>query len=118
MRHPAFVTWPSDQHAVRTRRVVGKVNKGPGSRSRAVAYPRIPPLLCRKTNPPDSEPELMSFAPATIDSGVHPGHPPGSERHIGLRSTGEWERVAGDRPECASVSSDEIVTSFQRADAG
>lgn len=62
----------------------------------------------------DSEPDLMYFAPATIDGGRHPGHPPGSESHIYLRSKCEWEQVADDLPKYDAASPDDIVTDLQR----
>ncbi len=62
----------------------------------------------------DSEPDLMYFAPATIDGGRHPGHPPGSESHIYLRSKCEWELVADDLPKYDAASPDDIVTDLQR----
>ncbi len=43
----------------------------------------------------DSESNLMYFAPATLDGGRHPGHAPGTESHIYVRSKAEWE-VIGD----------------------
>lgn len=62
----------------------------------------------------DSEPDLMYFAPATIDGGRHPGHPPGSESHIYLRSKCEWEQIADDLPKYDAASPDDIVTDLQR----
>lgn len=62
----------------------------------------------------DSEADLMYFAPATLDGGRHPGHPPGSESHIYLRSKCEWEQVADDLPKYQAESPDEIVTGIQR----
>jgi hypothetical protein len=66
----------------------------------------------------DSEPELMYFAPATIDGGRHPGHPPGSECHIYVRSKAEWETIADGLPQYQAASPDEIVTGLQRVEAG
>lgn len=63
----------------------------------------------------DSEGDLMYFAPATIDGGVHPGHPSGSESHIYLRSKCVWEQVADDLPKYQAASPDEIVTGIQRS---
>ena len=64
----------------------------------------------------DSEPDLMYFAPATIDGGRHPGHPPQSESHIYLRSKCEWEQVGDDLPKYEAASPDDIVTDLQRAE--
>jgi len=65
----------------------------------------------------DSETDLLYFAPATIDGGRHPGHPPGSESHIYVRSKAEWEVIADGLPQYQAASPDEIVTGIQR-DAG
>lgn len=67
----------------------------------------------------DSEPELMYFAPATLDGGRHPGHAPGTESHIYVRSKAEWETIADGLPQFEANSPDEIVTEIQRIeDAG
>ena len=65
----------------------------------------------------DSETDLMYFAPATIDGGRHPGHAPGTESHIYLRSKCEWEQVADDLPKYDAESPDEIVTGLQRIES-
>lgn len=65
----------------------------------------------------DSEPNLMYFAPATLDGGRHPGHPPGSESHIYMKSKCEWEQVSDDLPKYQEASPDEIVTALQRYEA-
>lgn len=65
----------------------------------------------------DTETDLMYFAPATIDGGKHPGHQPGSESHIYLRSKCEWEQVADDLPKYQAESPDEIVSDLQRGEA-
>lgn len=62
----------------------------------------------------DSEPELMYFAPATLDGGVHPGHPPGKEAHIYTGSKAEWDRIPEGLPQFEESSPDEIVTAIQR----
>jgi hypothetical protein len=64
----------------------------------------------------DSEPDLMYFAPATLDGGVHPGHPPGSECHIYVRSKAGWEVIADGLPQHEAASPDEIVTEIQRSE--
>lgn len=62
----------------------------------------------------DSESELMYFAPATLDGGVHPGHPPGTESHIYVRSKAEWEEIGDSLTQYETASPDEIVTALQR----
>lgn len=39
------------------------------------------------------------FMPATLDGGVHPGHPPDSECHIYVESKAEWETITDDLPQ-------------------
>lgn len=66
----------------------------------------------------DSEDELMYFAPATLDGGVHPGHDPASESHIYVRSKAEWEVIGDGLPQHPTVSPDEIITDLQRREGG
>ena len=63
----------------------------------------------------DSERELMYFAPATLDGGVHPGHPDGTESHVHVASKAEWDRIGDDLPKYKTTSPDEIITGVQRA---
>ena len=58
----------------------------------------------------------MYFSPATIDGGLHPGHPPDKESHIYVGSKAEWERLADDLPKYEKSSPDEIITAIQRAE--
>jgi hypothetical protein len=62
----------------------------------------------------DSETDLMYFAPATLDGGVHPGHPAGKECHIHVGSKAEWDRFADDLPKYNNESPDEIISGIQR----
>jgi hypothetical protein len=62
----------------------------------------------------DSEPDLFYFAPATLDGGRHPGHPPGSESHIYVRSKAEWEVIGDGLPQHQTSAPDEIQTGLQR----
>ncbi|MCY1125737.1 GFA family protein [Frigidibacter sp. RF13] len=62
----------------------------------------------------DSEPNLMYFMPATLDGGVHPGHPPDGESHIHVGSKAVWERLADDLPKFEAASPDEIVSDLMR----
>ena len=62
----------------------------------------------------DSEKGLMYFSPATLDGGVHPGHPAGKETHILVGSKAEWEHIGGDLPQYDTTSPDEIITGVQR----
>ena len=61
-----------------------------------------------------SEPVLMYFFPATLDGGVHPGHPPNKESHIYVGSKAEWDRIPDGVAKFEEVSPDEIVTQVQR----
>lgn len=63
----------------------------------------------------DSETALMYLAPATLDGGVHPGHPDGTETHIHVGSKAEWERISDGLPQYEAASPDEIITGVQRA---
>ena len=62
----------------------------------------------------DSETELMYLAPATLDGGVHPGHPAGKETDIHVGSKAEWEQIGGDLPQFDAASPDEIITGVQQ----
>lgn len=62
----------------------------------------------------DSEADLMYFAPATLDGGVHPGHPAGKECHIHVGSKAEWHHFADDLPKYDRESPDEIISGIQR----
>jgi hypothetical protein len=62
----------------------------------------------------DTEPVLMYFAPATLDGGVHPGHPPGTEYHIHFASRAEWDRTSDDLTKYEGIGPDEIVTQIQK----
>jgi hypothetical protein len=39
----------------------------------------------------DELPDKVFYYPATLDEGIHPGHPKGSEHHIYVDSKAEWE---------------------------
>lgn len=65
----------------------------------------------------DSEPELMYFMAATLDGGVHPGHPADKEAHIHVGSKAAWERITDDLPKYERASPDEIATGMTRAGA-
>lgn len=65
----------------------------------------------------DGEPDVMYFSPATLDGGVHPGHPDGKESHIYVGSKAEWERIADDLPKYDTTSPDEIITGIQKSRA-
>jgi hypothetical protein len=62
----------------------------------------------------DSEPRLMYFFPATLDGGVHPGHPADKESHIYVGSKAVWDTVSGSLPKYDTTSPDEIITGTQR----
>jgi hypothetical protein len=62
----------------------------------------------------DSEKTLMYMSPATLDGGVHPGHPADKETHIYFSHRAEWARVEDDFPKYDTISPDEIVTDTQR----
>jgi hypothetical protein len=64
----------------------------------------------------ESEPTLMYIMPATLDGGVHPGHPPNKESHIYMGSRAEWDRTADDLAKYETTSPDEIITGLQKAE--
>lgn len=66
----------------------------------------------------DSEKELMYFFPATLDGGVHPGHPADKESHIYVGSRAEWETIGGNLPQYDTTSPDEIITGIQKGRRG
>ena len=57
----------------------------------------------------------MYLAAATLDGGVHPGHPSDKESHIYVGSKAEWDRLGEGIARYEADSPDEIVTEFQRA---
>ncbi|MFO0993660.1 MAG: GFA family protein [Hyphomicrobiales bacterium] len=69
---------------------------------------------CRVFAYEDSEPDLMYFMPATLDGGVHPGHPREKESHIHVASKAGWETIGDDLPQYDEASPDEIVTEMMR----
>lgn len=62
----------------------------------------------------DSELDLMYFAPATLDGGVHPGHPAEKESHIYVGSRAEWDCLGEGIARYEEESPDEIITAVQR----
>ena len=46
----------------------------------------------------EDAPEIMFYYPATLDGGVHPGHPEGKEFHIHTASKTNWEVIDGALP--------------------
>lgn len=69
---------------------------------------------CRLFSYEDSEPEVMYYAPATLDAGAHPGHPAERESHIHVGSKAGWERMEASLPRFEEASPDEIITGIQR----
>ncbi len=64
----------------------------------------------------DSEPRLMYFHPATLDGGVHPGHPAGKECHVYVGSKVEWETICGNLPQYDTMSpDDDLMSGLERA---
>jgi len=62
----------------------------------------------------ESEPVLMYFASATLDGGVHPGHPSDKESHIYVGSKAEWDTLGEGIARFEADSPDEIITEIQR----
>ena len=62
----------------------------------------------------ESEKGLMYFGPATLDGGVHPGHPADKESHIHVGSKAEWDHFNDSLPRFDKESPDEIITGIQR----
>jgi hypothetical protein len=57
----------------------------------------------------------MYFFPSTLDGGVHPGHPVGTESHIYVGSKAEWDSICGNLPQYDTMSPDQIIIGKQRA---
>lgn len=64
----------------------------------------------------EDELAIMYFHPTTLDGGVHPGHPEGTESHTYMRSRAEWDRTADDLPKFETTSPEEIITGRQKAE--
>ena len=45
-----------------------------------------------------ARPDVISITTGTLDAGLAPGHPTGSERHIFVASKAPWEEIADDLP--------------------
>jgi hypothetical protein len=52
--------------------------------------------------------------PATLDGGVHPGHPEDKEAHTFVASKAEWDHFSDDLPRYDEGSPDEIVSDMMR----
>jgi len=46
----------------------------------------------------DRLPEMLYYFPATLDGGVHPGHPDGAEHHVFVESKADWEAFEDNLP--------------------
>ena len=46
----------------------------------------------------DSLAEILYYFPATLDGGVHPGHPDGAEHHVFVESKADWEAFEDNLP--------------------
>src|SRR5262245_37704508 len=53
---------------------------------------------CRLFSCEDAEPAVMYYTPATLDGGVHPGHPAGKEAHVQVGSKAGWEHIDNALP--------------------
>ena len=69
---------------------------------------------CHLFSHEDGEKELMYFSPATLDGGVHPGHPADKECHIYVGSKAAWARLDDTLPRYETTSPDDIVTEVER----
>lgn len=65
----------------------------------------------------DGETGLMYVMPATLDGGVHPGHPADKECHIHVGSRAEWDVIAPGLPAYDKGSPDEIETEMMRLES-
>ena len=68
------------------------------------------PLFARD----DDAPDIIYFLPATLDGGVHPGHPAGSEYHAYASSKAEWETIADALPQYDGMGPDEVPSPLER----
>lgn len=69
-------------------------------------------LTARSTNDPDR----IYFSPATLDDGVHPGHPPDKEAHTFVGSRAKWDHFNDHLPRFDEGSPDEILTEMMITD--
>ena len=46
----------------------------------------------------DALPDILFYYPATLDGGVHPGHPEGTEHHVHVGSKAKWESFEDSLP--------------------
>ena len=46
----------------------------------------------------DDLPDIVFYYPATLDGGVHPGHPEASEHHVHVGSKANWESFEDSLP--------------------
>lgn len=51
----------------------------------------------------ENAPKVTYIAAATLDGGLHPGHPLGSERHAEVGSKAKWERISDNLPRFETV---------------
>ena len=47
----------------------------------------------------DDLPGILFYYPATLDDGVHPGHPKEKEAHVHVNSMAEWDRITDKLPQ-------------------
>ena len=80
-----------------------KLDKGEEKLETYEAPPGIRRQFCRKCGCSlfyfdDSLPEMLYYFPATLDGGVHPGHPDGAEYHVFVESKADWEAFEDNLP--------------------
>jgi len=85
------------------RRNLVRVEQGEDNLTNYCSSPGVTRQFCRTCGCPlfyydDSWTEVQYFNPATLDGGVHPGHPAGKECHIHVASRAEWEHFDDDLP--------------------
>ena len=80
-----------------------KIEKGETNLTTYATPPEIQRRFCRTCGCSlfyylDELPEKIFYYPATLDGGVHPGHPEGAEHHIHVGSKVTWEHFEDALP--------------------
>jgi hypothetical protein len=84
-------------------RALIKIEKGEDQLIKYAQQPEVQRLFCGKCGCSlfyywDKFPDKLFYYPATLDAGVHPGHPKDAEHHIYVGSKAEWDSFVNGLP--------------------